>query len=174
MTRFWVIFPLLLFIAFTAVLAARLVSHNTGYFKQSPLIGKDVPSFSLPSAIDGDENLDNNEFKGRFSAINIFASWCISCRYEHEHLMALSKIIPIYGIDWKDEKEDLKQWLDRWGNPYKKIGFDKNGEAVIALGVTGAPETFIINEEGKIIFRYPGPIDADVIKNEIMPRITTK
>lgn len=178
--------PLIIFILLAVFPAVKLISQRQGLapsFTNSPLIGKPTPEFFLPLTVNKDK-LSNNqgyetdsftyrELKGHYSLINIFASWCVSCLAEHPILTELSEknIIPIYGIAWKDKKEDLLNWLSRHGNPYNKIGADYEGKVVISFGITGAPETFLIDKDGIVILRIAGPLTQEIVKNEILPRI---
>ncbi len=169
------IIPLILF---SVIIAFAIVSllENKNTLPQSRMIGKEIPSFELPIALEKDKTLKIESLRGKYFLLNIFASWCITCKVEHPSLMAIKKqnIIPIYGIDWKDSAEELKKLLDKSGNPYEKILDDKDGKAIIALGVTGAPESFLISPEGKILVHYMGPITDEIFKNEIMPIIGVK
>ncbi len=135
--------------------------NNVPLFAQSKLVDHSVPGFSIPSLFDR-INFTSKELKGRV-LINVFASWCISCREEHEELMELKKAgIPVYGLNWKDDKNSIKKLLKDVGNPYKKIGVDRDGKVAISFGITGAPETFLI-DNGKIKRRYSGPLDGNSV-----------
>lgn len=171
--RIAIILPLVFLVIFIVVLSFRLTSDENKAFSRTPLLGKEVPEFSLSSIYQDTDGLSDIDLRKEFSLVNIFGSWCVMCRVEHPHIMNLSKknILPIYGINWNDETEDAQQWLEIMGNPYNKIGQDKKGGVVASFGITGAPETFLIDENGKIIYRYPGPIDENIIKNEILPLI---
>ncbi len=132
----------------------------------SNLISKEIPQFSIKSF--SKSNLTDFELKNNSVAVvNFFASWCPPCRIEHEQLLKLSDKITVYGIAKKNKKKDLSKWLNELGNPYKKIGMDDSGLLSIDWGVSGIPETFIINN-GLIKYRHVGPImnkDFERIKN---------
>ncbi len=147
----------------------------------STLIGKPVPQFSLPPVkgrtldrVNGQAlGLSNTDLVGEVSLVNVFASWCPSCRIEHPLFMRLKAagIVPIYGIDYKDRPEDVTKWLDRLGDPYTRIGSDFNGRAAIEWGVYGVPETFVINKEGRIAYKVIGAVTPRILKETLLPMI---
>jgi cytochrome c biogenesis protein CcmG/thiol:disulfide interchange protein DsbE len=168
--------PLVLFAFLVLAMSIKLSHQGTGeqqaFFEESALIDTPLPKFSLPSINEGYLGLNYNDFKGKYSLINVFASWCPACLSEHSILMKIKEdnILPIYGIAWKDKPENTRNWLKRNGNPYTKTASDMDGEAVISLGITGAPESFLVNKEGIIIYHHVGPLDSGSI-NEIISRI---
>lgn len=164
--RFLYFIPLLVTLVLVGIFARALFTHND--YIPSPLEHKPLPRFALPMLEDKDAVFSNDLFKGKYVLLNIFASWCVSCRIEHPYLMALGKEIPIYGIAWKDKAENTRHWLKQHGNPYVAVGLDIQGTTILDLGVTGAPETFLISPEGKVLFRYPGPLSEEVVKERIM------
>ncbi len=131
----------------------------------SPFIGKPAPAFELPDLFGGPK-LDNTAFAGRVSVLNVFASWCLPCRVEHPMLMALARDgkAQVFGLNYKDKPEDAKAWLKQHGNPYSRIGADRNGRAAIEWGVYGVPETFLIGPDGRIRHKVVGPITGDELK----------
>lgn len=164
--------PLILFIALALFLAKGLFIPQEET-PPSVLLNKPLPAFSLPT-LDKGKPLEPATFKGKFVLLNVFASWCVSCTIEHPLLIQLSenKIFSIYGISWKDTPENTKQWLAQRGNPYTSVGMDLDGKVIIDLGVTGAPETFLISPEGTVLYRYAGPLTNDVITGIFLPLIT--
>lgn len=102
--------------------------------------------------------------------VNFFASWCVPCRVEHPQIEALGKLLPVYGIDHKDKPEDAARFLQELGDPYAAIGADP-GRTGIDWGITGVPETFVIDADGRVAFRYAGPITASVMTDTILPAI---
>ena len=126
----------------------------------SPLIGKVSPSFVLPSLINPSVIIDQTNLKGRFVLFNVWATWCAGCREEHEFLMNLSarNEIAIIGLNWRDNRDDALNWLDTLGNPYEMTAEDKQGRTAIDWGVYGAPETFLINPQGVIVYKHLGPL----------------
>jgi cytochrome c biogenesis protein CcmG/thiol:disulfide interchange protein DsbE len=139
----------------------------------STLIGRQAPLFELPSLKDPQQTISSKDLQGKVWILNVWASWCVSCRQEHPLLMQLSKqaSINLYGLNYKDERVDAENWLKRHGNPYIDSAVDKKGRTGIDYGVTGTPETFIIDKQGMIRFKYVGPITLDVFKNQMWPLI---
>ena len=138
----------------------------------SMLIGKPVPAFQLPSVFKGQPGLRSSDLKGAPMLLNVFASWCISCRIEHPLLLELkSRGFVIEGLDWKDEPSAGADYLRDNGDPYAKVGNDRSGRTGIDLGVSGVPETFIIDRLGRVRYKQVGPISADDWKKTIAPLI---
>ena len=139
----------------------------------SPLIGKPMPEFSLPRLQDPAATLSNTDLMGKVSILNVWATWCVSCRAEHEVLLLLAKTgkVDIYGLNYKDERDPAKQWLAKLGNPYVANAFDADGRVGIDWGVYGAPETFIMDRHGIIRHKHIGPLSVDAVNNEILPLI---
>lgn len=132
----------------------------------SPLIDKPAPAFALPDLYGGPK-LTEEALKGRVTVLNVFASWCLPCRVEHPLLMALAKDgkAQVFGLNYKDKPEDAKAWLEEHGNPYARIGADRNGRAAIEWGVYGVPETFLIGPNGRIRHKVVGPLTEDQLKD---------
>ena len=160
--------------AFVGLVVAFGVSLNRNpSIVPSALIGKPVPVFSLPPVQGHGPGLSSDNLKGAVSLVNVFASWCVACREEHPILMGLKerRIVPIYGIDYKDKPEDAARWLDTMGNPYTRTGADRDGRVAINWGVYGVPETYVIDREGRIAFKQIGPVDERVLRETILPLI---
>lgn len=137
----------------------------------SNLLNKPLPQFSLES-LTSPEHLSNQNVMGRVSLLNVWATWCLECRKEHEFLMELAhRGVRLYGLDYKDDRNQANAWLQALGNPYQAIGFDKHGLLAIDLGVYGAPETFLIDKEGIIRYRHVGVLDEHVWAQQFKPRI---
>ena len=139
----------------------------------SALLNKPVPSFELAQLHAPAQKLGSADMKGQVWLLNVWGSWCVSCRYEHPFLNQLAKeqVLPIIGLNWKDKPEDAKAWLAKFGDPYNTSVSDLEGRVAIDLGVYGAPETYIIDAAGMIRYKYTGPIDADVLRDKLMPVI---
>ncbi len=139
----------------------------------SPLIGKTVPRFNVPLLADRARTLSDAELRGKIYLLNVWGSWCVSCREEHPVLVELAKkgTIPIYGLNWKDKHEDAVAWLDRFGDPYVASGVDRDGKVAIDFGVYGAPETYLIDRQGVIRFKQTGPLTWRVIEEKLVPLI---
>ncbi len=145
----------------------------------SALIGKPVPEFNLPpipqvlSDKGPTPGLSSAAFKtGRVSILNVWASWCAPCAAEAPVLLDLSKQgVPLYSINYKDTLEAARRFLARNGNPFEAIGVDEKGFTAIDFGVYGVPETFVIDGQGRIVYRYPGPLSSETVADKIMPAI---
>lgn len=139
----------------------------------SPLIGKPVPAFSLPELLHPQDAITQQSLIGHVSLVNVWGTWCYACREEQQTLMALARqnLVPIYGWDYKDDRQAALAWLAQRGNPYTAVAFDASGDAAINWGVYGAPETFLIDARGIIRYKYIGPLTPDVIQMDLLPRI---
>lgn len=169
MTRF--LLPLALFLVLAAFLYVGLSLNPREV--PSPLIGKPAPLFTLPQLHDPDKQFSVAEMKGRVWMLNVWASWCVSCREEHPVLVELSRqnIVPIYGLDYKDRREDGEAWLSRGGDPYVTSISDAEGRVGIDYGVYGVPETYIIDKQGIIRYKEIGPVTPVKLKDKILPLI---
>ena len=139
----------------------------------SQYIGKPAPEFNVPTLRDPSKNISNEDLKGQISLVNIWATWCAGCRDEHPFLMELSdeNTIPIYGINWRDNRQDALRWLEALGDPYVASGFDGDGRVGIDWGAYGAPETFLLNADGRVVYRFTGPLNRSLWNEEFVPRI---
>jgi len=137
----------------------------------SPLIGKPAPAFALSQLHDPANTLANTDLKGKVWLLNVWASWCVSCRQEHPLLMQLaaSNSVPIYGLDYKDKPDAGRAWLAQNGNPYAASVLDLDGRVGIDYGVYGVPETFLIDKEGVIRYKQIGPLTMESLKEKILP-----
>jgi cytochrome c biogenesis protein CcmG/thiol:disulfide interchange protein DsbE len=139
----------------------------------SALIGKPVPTFSLPPVQGRKLGLSSGDLKGEVSLVNVFASWCVACRDEHPLFMQLAanKAVPINGLNYKDAPEDAAEWLDTLGDPYTRTGVDRDGQVAIDWGVTGVPETFVIDAKGIVAYKQTGPVTQQALDETILPLI---
>jgi cytochrome c biogenesis protein CcmG, thiol:disulfide interchange protein DsbE len=139
----------------------------------SPLIGKPVPVFALPPVEGQTAGLSSRDLHGRVSLVNVFASWCVSCREEHPVLLRLAQagIVPIDGLDYKDKPADAARWLAAMGNPYVRTGADIDGLVAIDWGVYGVPETFVVDRRGFIAYKQIGPVSPAILEHTILPMI---
>jgi cytochrome c biogenesis protein CcmG/thiol:disulfide interchange protein DsbE len=165
--------PLGVFALLLIVLIVGLVRAPEKDIIPSPLIGKSAPQFSLPSLFAGQSPVSSEQFKGHWTLVNVWGSWCISCREEHPMLLTIHQQaqIPIVGIDWNDDEGDARDWLGQLGNPYSAIGVDHDGRVAIDWGVYGAPESFLVNPSGTVVYKQVGVITADVWKHQFLPRM---
>ncbi len=165
------IVPLLLFIGIAVFLAIGLTRDPREI--PSPLIGKPVPAFSLPPVRGRALGLSSADLKGEVSLVNVFASWCVACREEHPLLMQIRRdgIVPVHGLNYKDQPADAARWLDEFGDPYRRTGADLDGRVAIDWGVYGVPETFVVDRDGRIVYKHIGPITPTVWQRTLLPRI---
>lgn len=140
---------------------------------QSPLIGKSVPTFSLPELRDPSKQLDQSVLSGQVSLLNVWGAWCAACQDEHPALVALAKrkLVPIYGLDYHDEPQAALAMLDKGGDPYTLIFDDVSGDVAIDWGVYGAPETFVIDRHGVIRDKFIGALTPDLIEQKLIPEV---
>jgi cytochrome c biogenesis protein CcmG/thiol:disulfide interchange protein DsbE len=139
----------------------------------SPLIGKPAPQFELPRVEDPAQKISNRELAGRPYVVNIWGTWCFACREEHAVLMEIARRgeVPLVGLNWKDELVPAQQWLKQLGNPYVATAFDPQGDVGIDWGAYGAPETYLVDARGTIVYKYVSPLTIDVWEREFLPRI---
>jgi cytochrome c biogenesis protein CcmG/thiol:disulfide interchange protein DsbE len=167
--------PFLGFVLVIALLGFGIYwsQHHDPREVPSPLIGKPAPEFSLPLLDDPSKKLGSAELAGEPYLLNVFASWCFACRDEHPILMSEGKRlgIKLVGFDYKDDPADAKRWIAQYGNPYDVILADFPGDVAIDFGVTGAPETFLVDAKGVIRYKYISPITPEIIATELLPRI---
>ena len=171
--------PLFALAALSVVFSLGLSPSRDPHAIDSPLIGKPVAAFVAPALVDGRPGITSSDFltgayAGQVVAINFFASWCLPCRAEHPFLKKLGAEagIPVLGLAWKDKKKASQDFLDELGNPYLRVGTDENGRiGITGFGITGVPETFIIDREGVIRGRIPGPLNDDLIETQLLPLI---
>ncbi|MFT7134902.1 MAG: cytochrome c biogenesis protein CcmG/thiol:disulfide interchange protein DsbE [Akkermansiaceae bacterium] len=137
----------------------------------SAMVDKSAPKFTLPPVLGSDDGLSTQDLVGHVSLVNVFASWCVPCRAEHPLFMELGEIgeVPLYGINYKDPPEQARAWLDELGDPYTRIGADRDGRVGIEWGVYGVPETYVIAADGTIAYRHVGPITRTILQDTIMP-----
>ncbi|MCO6188078.1 DsbE family thiol:disulfide interchange protein [Rhizobium sp. L1K21] len=166
--------PFLIFILLSGVFWMQLESGKDPSVLPSALLNKPAPSLNM-QPLEGANTpaLTYEAVKGKLTLVNVWASWCIPCRDEAPELMELAKDprIQIVGINYKDKNANALSFLEEFGNPFAAIGVDPNGKAAIDWGVYGVPETYLVDETGKIIYKKVGPFDPDSIQNELMPHI---
>lgn len=139
----------------------------------SPLVGKPAPDFRLATVREPDKSLGRADLLGQVSLLNVWASWCVACRQEHPFLLELArnKTIPIYGLNYKDKREDAIRWLGQLGDPYTASAWDLKGRVGLDLGVYGVPETFVIDTKGNVAYKHIGPLGPEVWQSEVLPII---
>ena len=167
------VIPVVLFAAVAGMLAVGLTLKPNEI--PSVLLDRPVPEFDLPPVMGRPRGLASAELKGEVRLVNFFASWCVACRAEHPLLNRLTEegVVPVYGVNYKDKPEDARAWLDRLGDPYVRSGADIPGRVGIDWGVYGLPETFIVDRQGRIIYKHIGAIDAAALEEIILPLVET-
>ena len=171
MTRF--VIPGLVFLVLAGVLYVGVVHSPEKSTMQSALLGKPVPAFDLPVLGDAQARVSSAQLAGRPWVMNVWATWCVECRAEHEMLLAIARqgAVPLVGLDWKDDDREAQAWLKDLGNPYSVVAADRDGRVAIDFGVYGAPETFFIDERGIVQYRHVGAMTADVWEREFLSRL---
>jgi cytochrome c biogenesis protein CcmG/thiol:disulfide interchange protein DsbE len=171
MRRLLFIAPILVFAGLVVYFATPLLRGTDPSLIPSPLIDKPIPTFDLPPLPGYPKGVSSADLKGRVVIVNIFASWCVPCRAEAPALMTLAREhnVPIYGIDQKDPPQDALEYLKQLGDPYVAIGADSDRHVSIDWGAYGAPETFIVDAEGRIRFKQAAPITQADIRETILP-----
>lgn len=140
---------------------------------RSPFIGKPAPVFALESLADPALKVGSGDFGGQFWLLNVWATWCGGCRQEHQTLLAVTREsgIPMMGLNWRDDRNLALQWLSQLGNPYQSVAFDPDGKVAIDWGVYGAPETFLISADGKVLHKQIGPLTPEIWRRDFLPLI---
>ena len=139
----------------------------------SPLIDRPAPTFDLPQLHATDKRISPEALRGQVWLLNVWASWCVSCRQEHPVLVDLAKsgVVPIYGLNYKDQREEALRWLQQWGDPYKLSIMDPKGMTGIDYGVYGVPETYVIDKTGVIRYKQIGPLTPEILRDTILPLV---
>ena len=172
MNRIFILTPLIVLLIICIFSLVYLLSGKDPNKPPSALLNKDVPIFESSSLYNAKDIIKTKDIKNKKTLINFFASWCSPCKIEHPLFFEIRKKYPelyLLGFNHKDPTSDAKKYLEDDGNPYDFVGVDADGLIALEFGVFGLPETYLINEEGKIIFKFMGPITKDVLKNEIEP-----
>jgi len=165
--------PIIIFVLLGGLLAfgLKIADHKTDL--PSPLIGKPMPAFSLPVLGKPNEVVKSDDLLGKPFLVNFWASWCVTCRLEHPYIEQLAKTgaIRVIGMNFRDEQPDALAWLQHNGNPYDLTLADHSGRTSIDFGVYAAPESFLVDANGIIVFKQLGAITPEVIDKEILPRV---
>jgi cytochrome c biogenesis protein CcmG/thiol:disulfide interchange protein DsbE len=166
--------PFAAFVALVVLFAVGLNPNRDIHALPSPLIGKQAPEFTLKDVLDPSRTVSNASYKGQVYVLNVWATWCVPCRQEQEALLEISRrhVVPIIGLNYRDDHDKAKQWLEQLGNPYTAVAFDGDGRTAIDWGVYGAPETYLVDTHGRVIFKFISPMTEEVWDKEFLPRIT--
>jgi cytochrome c biogenesis protein CcmG/thiol:disulfide interchange protein DsbE len=173
MRRLVFLLPILIVAVLVAVFWIGLDPQRDKSALPSALVGKPAPSVDLPALAEGAPRLTLDAFKGQLIAINFFASWCLPCRAEHPLLKQIGAEfgVPVIGIAWKDKPEASRAFLSELGDPYAATGMDENGRTGIDFGITGIPETFLVDGEGIVRYRFAGPLSPEGLRSQLAPAI---
>ena len=171
MNRF--LWPLVVVIGLLVFLVMGL-RHGDPRALPSPFIGKPAPRFELPTLKNPEVTIGSEDLDGNYALVNVWATWCVMCRVEHPFLLELAarNEIQIYGINWRDSRPDAIRWLDELGDPYIASAYDADGRVGIDWGVYGAPETFLIDPQGTVVYKHLGPLDEAIWQREFVARMT--
>ena len=166
----WGRFVPLLLLALLVAAFWRGLGRDPAYVP-SPLIGKAVPAFDLPSLLDPAKRVRSTDLVGQPTLFNVWGTWCGGCRAEHEVLLTLARRdgVRIIGLDWKDDASAARDWLRELGDPFAAVAFDAAGTTGIDWGVYGAPETFVIDRHGVIRHKFIGPLTSDDVNTTLLP-----
>ena len=166
--------PLIVFVAIGALLYSGIGKDPT--VLPSVLVGKPAPEFSAPELRDPNVTHSKASLLGKPFLLNVFASWCPSCRVEHPILARYAREgkVRLVGLNWKDEAGDALGWLQQFGDPYEEIVYDPDGRIGIDFGVTAAPESFVIGADGSILYKHIGPISEEDMETKILPLLGGK
>jgi cytochrome c biogenesis protein CcmG/thiol:disulfide interchange protein DsbE len=172
--RFWI--PLIAFLVLAAVFAVALrrVPQNGGErIIPSALIGKPATAFTLPSVLDPQKQVSLADYRGRWVLLNVWGTWCVECRAEHDTLLSIQRAgkVAIIGLNYKDDDAAANQWLQQLGNPYEAVAADPEGRAAIDYGVYAAPESFLIDPQGIIRRKQVGGFTPEVWAREFLPLV---
>jgi cytochrome c biogenesis protein CcmG/thiol:disulfide interchange protein DsbE len=165
--------PLVFFVLLVLVFIKGLDPERDLNELPSPFLGKPAPQFELPKLKVPEETVSTADYDGQLALINVWATWCVGCRQEHQFLMELSRQnpMPIYGINWRDRRDEALTWLAQLGDPYVASGFDADGRVGIDWGVYGAPETFLLGRDGTVLHKHLGPLNQAIWDQDFVPLI---
>jgi cytochrome c biogenesis protein CcmG/thiol:disulfide interchange protein DsbE len=163
--------PLALFVLLGVALLVGLKRDPS--YVPSPLIGRAAPEFSLPSLQDANYPIATRDLLGQPWLLNVWGTWCVGCRQEHDMLLTIAaeNIVPMIGLNWKDDNAAARRWLAELGNPYAAVAEDREGRVAIDWGVYAAPETFLIGPDGTVLYKHIAPMTAEAWRTEFLPRI---
>lgn len=168
--------PLGVFVLLAVVLAVGIVHSPTKGIIVSPLLGKPAPAFELPDLADPAHRVRSSDLRGHWYLFNVWATWCGECRAEHQMLLTVHQagVVPLVGLDWKDDPAQASAWLKELGNPYQAVAVDASGREAIDWGVYAAPETFLVNPQGIVVYKQTGALTQEAWTREILPRVAPR
>lgn len=165
--------PLAVFAALVVVFAVALKRAPEKQFVRSALLGKPAAEFQLPDLLKPGADFDSRTLKGRWVLLNVWGTWCVECRAEHAQLLDIQRDgrVAVIGLNYKDDEDAARQWLQELGNPFEAVPLDPEGRVAIDYGVYGAPETFLINPEGVIVDKVVSVITPEIWQKRLLPLI---
>ena len=171
MMRWRLVLPILVVFALIVLLGYGLTREPNKL--PSAFIDKPAPDFDLPTLASDRDRITRDDLKGNLTLVNVWASWCVACRTEHELLTEISRRtgVPVVGLNYKDTKQAALQWLGRYGNPFAVVAFDPAGKVGIDWGVAAVPETFVVDEKGVIRYKVVGEITRQEMNDNLLPRL---
>lgn len=171
LTRF--VLPLAGFLMLAVVMAVSLQRAPEKAVVKSALLGKPAPVFELPDLTSPGGTVSNASFANQWYLLNVWGTWCVECRAEHAVLLGIQQEgrVKILGLDYKDEDDAALAWLAELGNPYAAVAADREGRIAIDWGVYGAPETFLVNPQGRVVQKQVGPISTEIWKRDFLPHL---
>ena len=163
--------PLIIFALLLLMFVKGLDPERDVNALPSPFLGNPAPEFELPSLRDPSKTLSNADFGDDMTLVNVWATWCVGCRQEHDFLLQLAEsgAIKIYGLNWRDNQVEAQRWLQELGDPYVDSAYDGDGRAGINWGVYGAPETFLIDADGIVLYKPLGPLSWPLWQKHFVP-----
>jgi cytochrome c biogenesis protein CcmG/thiol:disulfide interchange protein DsbE len=174
MSRF--LLPLGAFVLLALVLAVGIVHSPSKGIIVSPLLGRPAPVFALPDLADPTRQVSSAQLRGHWYLFNVWGTWCGECRAEHEMLLKVHRagVVPVVGLDWKDDATQASEWLKELGNPYQAVAVDASGREAVEWGVYAAPETFLVNPQGIVVYKQTGALTDEAWQREILPRVSAR
>ncbi|MBV8782811.1 MAG: DsbE family thiol:disulfide interchange protein [Gammaproteobacteria bacterium] len=165
--------PLGLFLLLSIVLYVGIRHSPEKGIIASPLLNRPAPDFALPALASPERMVRARDLRGRWYLLNVWGTWCGGCRAEHDMLLRVraANVVPIIGMDWKDDDRQAERWLAQLGNPYEVVAVDHTGRVAIDWGVYGAPETFLVNPQGIVVYKCVGELTEEAWTAEILPRL---
>ncbi len=172
-TRYLIPFGIFMAIMAIFVLGLYKMKQDPNFVRNVPsvLIGRPAPAVELPDLFDQGKTIKSSAYMGQVWLLNVWGTWCVECWREHPYLVHLAKTegLKVFGIDWRDDAEAAKKMLGEKGNPFMAVGFDPESRVAMDWGVTGAPETFVIDKKGVIRWKNAGPITPELWQGELKP-----
>jgi cytochrome c biogenesis protein CcmG/thiol:disulfide interchange protein DsbE len=165
--------PLIAFALLVVVLAIGVRRAPEKSTIESVLIGRPAPSFDLPRLGNEPGLFRSADWRGRAFLLNVWGTWCVECRAEHDVLLAIKRsgVVPLIGLNWKDDDALALRWLEELGNPYDAVAADREGRVAIDWGVYGAPETFLVDARGIVVHKHVGPLSEQIWARDFLPQL---